>query len=180
MWSVNSGGSGCSAQSTVVERRTSPDGRAWGDPISTNLVQPGQVIWHLDVQWVPSRQEYWALYNTYPVGGTCVSRALFLGRSSDGVHWNVPSRPLLVAGRVPAFEDVVYRSTFRVSDNGQWLELLVSGADYNEGGYIWRIGRMVVSPDEALDGQMDSEADNVDWRLPAPVQMPPPEPFDQP
>lgn len=179
MWSVNSGAQGCSAQATSVELRSSADGVAWGEPVETDLGIPGQVVWHLDVQWMPALAEYWALFNTYPVGGTCVTRALFLARSSDGIHWSVPESPLLVAGRVPAFRDVVYRGTFRLSEDGRWVELLLSGAVYGTGGYRWSIGRVVLRPGEALDTEL-GVGDGVDWGVPAPSHLPPPEPFDQP
>src|ERR1019366_5595230 len=71
MWSVNSGGAGCSAPITTIERRTSADGLNWSAPATVALAQPGQSIWHFDVQWIPARAEYWALYNTYPAGATC-------------------------------------------------------------------------------------------------------------
>lgn len=180
MWTVNSGSAGCSAASTVVERRSSSNGVQWGDATVTDLAQPGQVIWHLDVQWLAARNEYWALYNSYPTGGTCVTRALFLARSSDGLHWSTPQSPLMTAGRVPAFNDVVYRSTFRISPDGAWLELLLSGAVYQSSSYTWRVGRMVIPTGDAIDGDFEQSVPDADWRHPDPDPLPPPEPFDQP
>ncbi len=180
LWSVNAGAAGCSASTTVVERRISADGLQWGAPEITDLALPGQVIWHLDVQWIPARGEYWALYNSYAVGGSCVTRALFLARSADGMHWTQSGVPLLVAGRVPAFADVVYRATFRVSPDGAWLELLPSGAFHDEGRYHWSIGRMVIAARDALDGNLAVGTEDTDWRRPAPASLPPPEPFDLP
>jgi hypothetical protein len=180
MWTVNAGAAGCSARSTTIELRRSANGEAWGAPITTNLAQPGQVIWHLDVQWVAARGEYWALYNSYPVGSTCVTRALFLARSTDGVHWDTPSAPLLVAGEAPAMHDVVYRSTFRLSPDGQWVELMVSGAAFAQGRYDWRMGHLVMSTTDAL-GNGTTQADpDESWRLPVPAHLPPPEPGDMP
>jgi hypothetical protein len=180
MWTVNSGAAGCSARSTTIELRRSGNGVDWSAPVVTDLVQPGQVIWHLDVQWVASRGEYWALYNSYPVGSTCVTRALFLARSADGVHWDTPTAPLLVAGVAPALRDVVYRSTFRLSPDGEWVELLVSGASYDQGRYDWRMGRVVVSLGGALNAGSTSDVPDESWRLPVPTHLPPPEPGDMP
>lgn len=179
MWTVNSGSAGCSARSSSVELRRSGNGAEWSGPVLTDMAQPGQVIWHVDVQWLPQRGEYWALYNSYPVGGTCVTRALFLARSTDGVHWDMPQLPLLVAGHAPALRDVVYRSTFRLSPDGQWVELLVSGAAFEQGRYHWRIGRRVISLAEALGGSVMQISDE-SWQLPAPLHLPPPEPGDMP
>lgn len=180
MWTVNSGAAGCSARSSTIELRRSANGTSWGAPVMTNLAQPGQVIWHLDVQWVASRNEYWALYNSYPVGSTCVTRALFLARSTDGVHWDIPAAPLVVAGEAPALRDVVYRSTFRLSPDGEWVELMVSGAAFAEGRYDWRMGRLVVSLPEALGTGTTVTDPGESWRLPVPEHLPPPEPGDMP
>jgi hypothetical protein len=181
MWSVNAGFPGCSAASTVVELRTSTDGLNWGDPAAVDFAIPGQVVWHLDVQWVPSRGEYWALANTYATGGTCVTRALFVATSPDGITWSVRPQPVMVAGAVPAFRDVVYRSTFRHSADGTMLELILSGAELVEQGYRWTIGRAVVPTREALDGSLVlGSTEDVDWRRPAPPHLPPPEPHDGP
>lgn len=181
MWTVNSGVAGCSATSTLVELRTSTDGLTWGNPAPVNLVIPGQVVWHLDVQWVPTRNEYWALANTYASGGTCVTRALFVATSADGVSWEVRPEPVMVAGTVPAFHDVVYRSTFRHSDDGSLVELLLSGAVLVPEGYRWSIGRAVVPAEEVLGGSLRlGSGVAVDWRVPAPPHLPPPEPFDAP
>lgn len=180
MWAVNSGRAGCAAQSTSVERRTSADGRTWSAPVRAAFEVPGQVIWHLDVQWIAARQEYWALVNTYARGGTCVTQALFLARSEDGASWQVGDTPLLVAGAVPAFRDIVYRSTFRLSGDGTRLELLLSGAVLVERGYHWSIGRMVVATQAALAGELIVVAPGDGWERPAPAHLPPPEPDDLP
>ena len=180
MWTVNSGAAGCSARSSTVELRRSSNGTTWSGPAVTNLAQPGQVIWHLDVQWLPQRGEYWALYNSYPVGSSCVTRALFMARSTDGVHWDTPQAPLMVAGVAPAFRDVVYRGTFRLSPDAQWVELLVSGAAYAEGRYTWQMGRAVVSLADALHAGTGQDVPDDSWRLPVPPHLPPPEPGDMP
>ena len=114
MFSVNSGPDGCTAHGTTVELRTSDDGRHWSAPVATDLAEPGQVAWHIDVQWIPARGEYWALYNTYPAGGTCTTDALRFARSPDGLHWTTARSPVLRRGVSDAFRDVVYRSTFVV------------------------------------------------------------------
>lgn len=180
LWTVNSGSAGCSARSSTVEMRQSDNGTKWGGPTVTDLAQPGQVIWHLDVQWVAQRNEYWALYNSYPVGSSCVTRALFLARSSDGVHWDTPQAPLMVAGHAPAVRDVVYRSTFRLSPDGQWVELLVSGAAFAQGRYTWQIGREVIGLADALEAGTTQDVPDDSWRLPVPPHLPPPEPGDMP
>ena len=61
MWTVNSGPAGCGSASTTVEMRRSTDGITWSPPTTTMLSQGGVFAWHLEVQWIPTRGEYWAL-----------------------------------------------------------------------------------------------------------------------
>jgi hypothetical protein len=138
MWSVDAGTAGCTARATKVEARTSSDGIHWKGPITTDLQQPGEVVWHIDVEWVPARDEYWALYNTYPPGSSCVTGALYLARSDDGIHWRTAASPLARRGLVPAFADVIYRSTFLVDASATTVTFWFSGATYQVNtGYIW-------------------------------------------
>ena len=148
MWGVNSGPQGCTAATTVVERRTSADGLTWTAAAPTDLVQPGQVVWHIDVQWIPARLEYWALYNTYPAGSNCATHALYLARSSDGVHWTVSPSPIARSGLIEQFSDIIYRSTFLVDSKGTHVTLWISGATYNDAGYVWRTASVATSTAE--------------------------------
>lgn len=139
MWSVNAGPLGCSAPSTTVERRTSSDGLGWGAPYAVDLVQPGQTIWHIDVQWIPARSEYWALYNTYPNGWTCLTNSLYLARSADGKRWTTYPSPVATAGVIPAFKHLIYRSTFMTNPKATRVKLWMSGAAYSQNtGYVWQ------------------------------------------
>lgn len=137
MWSVNAGGVGCSATQTTIERRTSTNGLSWSAPATVNLVQPGQSIWHLDVQWIAARSEYWALYNTYPTGRTCATDALYLARSADGVNWRVFPSPIARAGVISAFRHLIYRSTFITNPKATEVTLWMSGAEYANNAYVW-------------------------------------------
>jgi hypothetical protein len=138
MWGVNAGPNGCSAATTTVDRRTSTDGLDWSAAAATDLVQPGQVIWHIDVQWIPALAEYWAIYNSYPAGGTCSTHSLYLAHSSDGSHWIVFPSPIARSGTTEPFSDVIYRATFLVDMKGTNITLWMSGARYTDGaGYTW-------------------------------------------
>lgn len=146
MWSVNAGRAGCSAPFTAVERRISPDGLNWSDPLIVDLVQPGQSIWHIDVKWIPARAEYWALYNTYPTGTSCVTDALYLARSPDGVRWTVYPSPIARAGLIDAFKHLIYKSTFMVDPKATRVTLWISGAAYLLNvGYDWRTATVAIS-----------------------------------
>ncbi len=135
MWSVNAG-RGCAAPATRVELRRSPDGIAWSSPQPVQLDQPGYSAWHIDVQWIPARAEFWAVYNV-KTPGTCATTALYLATSVDGVHWQTHPAPVLAAGASRAFEDIVYRSTFAYDPSSDVITLWYSGARYTAGEYVW-------------------------------------------
>src|SRR5690242_12461875 len=114
MWSVN-GNLGCTGLNATVELRRSSDGSSWSAPTTVALSQPGLYPWHIDVEWIASRNEFWALYNT-KTPGSCTTSAVYLATSADGVHWTTYASPVLAHGAIPELQDVVYRSTFSYDD----------------------------------------------------------------
>jgi hypothetical protein len=122
MWYVNSGRPGCHARSSRVVMRTAvgapgsvADAR-WAEPVATDLVQPGYVIWHMKVRYVASKGEYWALYAAFPAATAatvgCETDDLFYARSTDGVHWETFPEPLLRHEAHAWSALSVYRSSF--------------------------------------------------------------------
>jgi len=109
----------------------------WTSPTTVTLAQPGYHPWHLEVQWIPSRQEYWALYNG-KVAGSCTTDALFIATSADGVSWKTYASPILRRGAIPELADVVYRATFSYDPQRDVVSLWHSGARYTGRGYEWR------------------------------------------
>ena len=138
MWSVNSGASGCSSSSTTVELRQSTDGVNWSDPITTDLSEQTAFAWHVDVEWIPFKGEFWMLYNV-KIPGSCTTSALHFARSADGVHWAVEPGPVLVRGAIPAFADIVYRASLIYDETSDTITLWYSGARFENGRYTWRI-----------------------------------------
>jgi Bacterial Ig-like domain (group 1) len=136
MWSVNAGAVGCSASSTTVELRHSADGVQWSAPQTVSLAQSGGSPWHLDVEWIPSRAEFWALYPLKVPGG-CTTSAVYLATSADGVHWTTHPAPVLSRGALPELQDVVYRSTLDYDARSDVVTLWYSGARYEAGVYRW-------------------------------------------
>ena len=136
MWTVNAGGAGCTSSSTTVELRRSADGLAWSSPRTVTLTQPGVYPWHLEVQWLPSRNEYWALFNG-KLSGSCTTDALYLATSADGVAWKTYAAPILRRGAIPELADIVYRATFSYDPQRDVVSLWHSGARYTTGGYEW-------------------------------------------
>jgi hypothetical protein len=139
MWSVNSGAIGCDASSTQLELRRSMNGTVWSAPQVVNLPLPpsGLMPWHIDVQWIPSREEYWAIFNAKDAFN-CGTTAVYLATSPDGVTWSTQPEPIAVAGDVDELKDIVYRTTFRVDPGGDEVSLWYSGARRDQGRYIWK------------------------------------------
>lgn len=136
MWTVNSGAAGCGSASTTVEARRSSDGVTWSPPVTVSLSQPGVFAWHIDVQWMPTLNEYWALYNG-KVAGSCTTEALYIATSPDGVNWRTFRSPVLRRGAIPEFADIVYRATFAYDPERDLVSLWHSGARATSRGYEW-------------------------------------------
>jgi hypothetical protein len=127
LFAVDAGTAGCSSKSSRIVERRSSDGMVWSDPKAVTFVQPGYLPWHLDVQYVASRGEYWALVVAYPAAKGCHASSLFFATSSNGTTWTTYPRPVLAPSEFRAFATTVYRSTFAV-DNKDSLTLWYSGA----------------------------------------------------
>lgn len=136
MWTVNGVG-GCTAPSASVELRRSVDGVVWSDPAPVALGQPGFYPWHIDVRWIESLGEYWALYNV-KTPGSCTTPAVYLATSTDGIQWTSHDAPVLARGAIPEFEHVVYRSTFAYDEASDAVTFWYSGARYADGRWTWR------------------------------------------
>jgi len=136
MWSVNSGSAGCSSPSTTVELRRSVDGTSWSSPTTVTLSQPGVFPWHIEVQWIASLGEYWAMFNG-KVAGSCTTDALYIATSPDGVAWRTYRSPVLRRGSIPELADVVYRATFAYEADRDLVSIWHSGATFTPRGYEW-------------------------------------------
>ena len=136
MWSVDGGPAGCSNQTAYVDLRRSDDGIHWGAPEQVALDQPGGYPWHIDVKWVRPLHEYWALYNLKSAGN-CVTPAVYLATSPDGVQWTTHRNPGLQRGAIDAFADIVYRSSFVYTKSDDMVTFYFSGARYDGDRYVW-------------------------------------------
>ena len=125
MWTVNSGGSGCSAATSTIESRTSSDGIKWSGSYSTNIALQGYVMWHLTVTYVAPKQEYWAAIAAYPDGLDCSDTFLFFANSQDGVVWTTYSKPVLTPGSSWDNEEI-YKSTVLFDGNTSRLRVWYS------------------------------------------------------
>jgi hypothetical protein len=128
LWSVDAGRSGCDARETHLVLRRSTDGVNWSAPSRLTFAQAGYLPWHLDVQWIPQLDQYWALVAAYPRGRSCTETSLFLATSSDGVTWTTYASPVLSRGVLPQFSTNVYRSTFVFEPDATSLTIWLTGA----------------------------------------------------
>ena len=149
MWSVNAGTIGCGSPSTTVELRTSVDGENWSNPQTVSLHDPDGFAWHIDVEWIPSRNEYWAVYPMKGAGG-CTTDRLRFATSADGVHWTSYPSPVLLRGATDELRDIVYRSTVDFDASAGVVTLWYSGAKYDRGIYNWHLAWERVSPEQLL------------------------------
>ena len=62
---------------------------------------------------------------------------MFLATSPDGVNWSTRNSPLLAKGIIPAFADIVYRSTFSYDPVSDDIFFWYSGARYDGHAYVW-------------------------------------------
>jgi hypothetical protein len=149
MWSVNSGTIGCGASTTSVERRTSTDGVRWSEPRTATMSDPDGSPWHIDVEWIPSRGEYWAVYPVKMSGG-CTTDRLRFATSADGLRWTTYPSPLLIKGASDDLRDIVYRSSIELDAASGVVTIWYSGASFVRGSYDWRLAWERITPDALL------------------------------
>ncbi|MDB4916182.1 MAG: hypothetical protein JWM95_3826 [Gemmatimonadetes bacterium] len=130
MWTVDASNGGCRirAANVVLVQRRSRDGIRWGNGEPVRLSIPDRVPWHWDVQYIKSKNEYWALVAAFPDAQDCSRSSVYFARSSDGTTWTVSPAPLLTTGVILPLQDLVYRSTFRYFANEDVVTVWFSGA----------------------------------------------------
>jgi hypothetical protein len=138
MWVVNSGSDGCNAVATTVELRRSTDGVTWSAPETARIGRNAESPWHIDVEWIPSRHEYWAVYNAKR-SGSCMTDVIRFATSADGLAWTEYPSPLLRAGAIAEFAHVVYRSSIAYDSVTNLVTVLYSGARASDGKYVWQV-----------------------------------------
>jgi hypothetical protein len=87
------------------------------------------------VTFVPSKNEYWAVYAAY-AQRSCGTTSLFFASSSDGMSWTTYPHPLLNAGTTWDAGQI-YRSTIIYEASTDTLRLWYSARDVN---HVWHTG----------------------------------------
>ena len=156
MWSVNAGVAGCIGPSTTIELRTSTDGVAWSAPRTVTLTDAAGFAWHIDVEWIASRNEYWALY---PIKepGSCTTGSLRLATSGDGVQWKTYPSPVLARGAIPEFHDIVYRASMEHDTGSIAVTVYYSGARAMSTLFAWGMAYEELT-DSALFARVNAPA----------------------
>jgi hypothetical protein len=136
MWTVNGGSAGCTANSSVLEYRTSLDGVKWSDSRPTNLAQSGYIVWHLNVSYVAPKQEYWAAVAAYANGSDCGHTVLFFSKSQDAINWTTYNKVILGPGST--WDDrEIYRSSLLFDSSTDRLRVWYSAASKKG---VWHVG----------------------------------------
>jgi hypothetical protein len=113
---------------------------------------------------------FWAVYNAKTATG-CTTPAVYLAESADGLTWIPVERAVLVKGAIPAFQDIVYRTTFDYDPLSDAITFWFSGARFDGARYVWsaaverRHRADVFAPTKALDATvlLPAPAPLVDW-----------------
>jgi hypothetical protein len=144
VWYVDAGPSKCVQRTTRVLSQQSltisalepgsPE-QGWTAARRVALDQPSFYIWHLDVNWVPSRHEYWAIYPAYKKR-VCGERSLFFARSADGVKWTTYKVPFMRPSDVPWMSMTVYRTTFLYDPQRDVIRLWISASALHQ---VWSL-----------------------------------------
>ena len=146
VWYVDAGSTGCSSLNNVVRMRladptqsTSLDSVQFGSEVTTDLAQPGYVVWHIKVRYIPAKNLYLAMYAAFPVpaagAGNCATNDLFVATSADGLHWT--SYPVPIINKLDRRFNFVtlYRASFSYNPRTDNLRTITSGLEDVWGQY---------------------------------------------
>ena len=144
LWYVDAGPKKCSERIThvMMEQGSSVTAvapasteKGWTAP-KMNLSQPKKNIWHMDVTWVPERNEYWAVYVAYP-GRACFGQDLYFARSGDGIGWTTYAIPFLRHEESAWTGGTLYRSSVTYDASRGVIQFFVSGSAADKS---WHLG----------------------------------------
>lgn len=135
MWYINSG------ENSRLEYRSSADGMHWSAP-SFPYFDAEVSPWHVDVQYIPSRQEYWMLFPA-AYNESVMDTAVYFAKSSDGLCWQTSRNAVLERGPAGSWDSSqIYRSTFLYDNASETLRVWYSAnrKDPKGRGELWHIG----------------------------------------
>jgi hypothetical protein len=121
LWVVN-------ADDFTLWTARSTDGRSFGPLRQATF---GARAWHTNVEYIPSRQEYWMAYN-YPMSPKGV---LWFATSSDGITWTTYRNPALTY--TTGWDGNIYRSSFAYDPATNVIRFWYSAFD---AAVTWHVG----------------------------------------
>ena len=119
-------------------RRSSTDGEVWStEEVIFKLNMPGTEYtpWHLDVKYIPSKNEYWMVFNAL-IDGNPMKAHLFYARSTDGLKWETYNKPILTNSIGDWQSSEIYRSSLVYDAENDMLRLWYSASN----GSDWYVG----------------------------------------
>lgn len=161
MWAVNAHNQGWCGTDNRVVYRTSPNGiDSWSETqdLTASVVPQGYQPWHLNVEYIPEKQEYWMLLAAYPTSTPDSNNCeLFFSRSKDGVNWQTYPEAVLKANPDKSAWDAgcVYRSTFVYDAASDTIKVWYGGRN---SGLTWHVGYT-----EATYASLFSDAEQPQW-----------------
>ena len=153
-------------QNNKVQVRWSEDGINWSEEVRDveNFLgkdQNGSQLapWHQDVQYIPSKNEYWALSQCF-AGSSPDNSVLYMTKSKDGLHWEqVGNQPVLTPNDAPFWNDFqIYRSTFLYDPGTDTMDIWYSALQTTPAD------RMVADPEGNLTLTAGTDDSRI-WRI---------------
>jgi hypothetical protein len=134
-----------------IYRFESSDGMNWGAP---QLINYAEHAWHLNVEYIPSKAEFWMITLDNYSGGN-IAWAV----SKDGLNWeNFPNRRIMMPS-AGAWDDTLYRSCFVYHEDTDLLEIWYSA--HRSG--VWHTGFVDTDYSDLLEILESSVY--ADWQL---------------
>ena len=121
-------------QDNKVQMKYSKDGINWSEETLTvqnflGTTEAGEQLapWHQDIQYIESKNEYWALSQCF-TGNSPDNSVLYMTKSKDGLNWSqVGSQPVLTPNDAPFWNDFqIYRSTFLYNEETDSMDIWYS------------------------------------------------------
>ena len=121
----------------------STDGTNWTYNTTIDLDQLGKEPWHLEVQYISEKNQYWMMYNVF--GG---SRDIVFATSVDGITWTKYNTYILKTNSTGWDSTSLYKSSFRYNQSSDKIELWYSAVS---GSNEWNIGYTDIDYTEFID-----------------------------
>ena len=93
-------------------------------------------VWHINVEYIPTRDEYWMVYAGYPVGSDCGNTDIYFAKALDEINWKTDGVKLLPI-RTSFYSMNEYRSAFLFDETTNIMKLWMSGMSSSK---LTRIG----------------------------------------